>query len=563
MLEGLTKRSGTIVEIAVATFLTSLLAIGTSLFALQVYDKVVPSFAYSTLWALSGIVAILVFFDFCLRVIRSYLLDRLSTRLDEEVSTEIFKALGDVRLEARPKAIGALAAQIVGLDAARAFFTSSVLFTIAEIPFAALFIVVIGMLAGPIAYIYVVVAVFAIVVGVLAQMNVGRLSKQQLQNTYHRNGLLIEAITGVETIKALGAGWKFTKSWRTLTETISSLSLKSRMTLAVASSTAGALSSLAYVSVIVFGVYQIESGSLTVGGLIAATVLGGRVVSPIANGLNLLTQWHMANQSLRAVDGVLSLPRERRSDVELLSPSNLEASFLLENVRFYFDEAPIPTIEIPALTLSPGDRVLVVGAPGSGKSTLMRVLAGLYQPSAGRVLLGGVDIAMLDPELIRSKVAFLPQEIHLFKGTLRENLCLGGAPDDSALVKVVGMLGLDAAVAEHPRGLDRPISEGGGGLSVGQKQLCGVARLLLRRPKIWLMDEPSSALDAATEKKMYAAIEAALDPADILVIVTHRSASVPFCERVLVMQQGRIVIDEKRADLNDRMRLQAREASTL
>jgi ATP-binding cassette subfamily C protein LapB len=275
-------------------------------------------------------------------------------------------------------------------------------------------------------------------------------------------------------------------------------------------------------------------------------MLGSRVIGPIGNGVALITQAQQAAQSLRAVNAVLELPAERDPHIELLAPAGLSHDLALEDARFFYADVPVPQLDVPALRIGEGERVVVLGPPGSGKSTLLRLFSGLYRPSAGRVLLGGVDVALLDVELVRGRVGLLPQEVQLFRGTLRENLDMEGTAADEVLVEVVRQLGLDLLVRDHPRGLDRDISEGGSGLSGGQRQLAGIARLMLRRPRVWLLDEPTGALDAAFESRVMAVLNRALGPQDTLVIATHRPAAIPFAQRIIVMQRGRIVRDGER-----------------
>jgi ATP-binding cassette subfamily C protein LapB len=556
----LRQRRRLLAEIALASLLTSVLAVATGLFAQQVYDRVVPSFALSTLWALVGIVGVLLVFDFALRVVRARMLDRIACEIDEEVSSEVFRVLGDVRLDARPRAVGTLAAQVSGLESTRAFFTSSVLFTLAEIPFALIFIAVIACIAGPLAWIYVAAAAVALVMGLVAQARVRRLAAQQQVSMHSRNGVLVEAIAGSETLKALGATWRFAERWRALTHDISDHARRQRATNALTGSFAASLSSTSYLGVVVCGVYLIQDGSLTVGGLTAITMLGSRVVGPIAAGIHLLTQAHAATLALKTVNAVLSLPADRDPGVQLLRPQQLGAELRLEGVRFGYGEAPVPQLDIDSLTLAEGDRVVLVGPPGSGKSTLLRLLAGLYRPSSGRVLMGGYDLALLEPDALRRAVALLPQEVQMFRGTLRENLCLGAVVEDQRLLDAVRALALDTVLADHPRGLDRPIAEGGSGLSVGQRQLCGVARAMARRPRVWLLDEPSSALDPATEQRMYQAIEQQLGERDVLVVATHRPAAAGLCRRAILMQRGRVVGDGDRDALVYRLRSAQRPA---
>lgn len=559
LFHALYKRKKVLTEVIIATILTSLLTIATSLFAQQIYDRVIPSFAYSTLWALVSLMGILIVFDFLLKLVRSHLLDSVSKNIDQEISQQIFQSMSNVRLDAKPRSVGTIAAQISGLDSARSFYTSSVLFTLAEVPFAILFTIIIAFISGPMAWIYVVAALLALTVGLIAQMNIKAISKQQLQNSHTRNGLLIESIAGAETIKSLSASWRFARHWRTLTNEIAKDSLKSRFISSFASSFAASLSSTAYVSVIVFGVYLVESGKLTVGGIIATTILGGRIVGPIANGLNLLTQSHMAKSSLKIIDAILQLPQEMDLSSSTASPDNLRAEIKIENLKFFYSQAPIPDLDIPSLQLNPGDKILLMGPPGSGKSTLLRLLAGLYKPASGRLLMDGVDFEFIDSEKLRSLITLLPQDVQLFKGTLRQNLNLAGVSQEGELLNIIKSLGLDGVVADHPRGIDRPIAEGGSGLSVGQRQLCGLARVMLKRPRVWLLDEPTSSLDINTERRVLAALDEIMAPDDILILVTHRPTAVEKCSRMILMQRGKIVGDGDREALHERLRLSARD----
>jgi ATP-binding cassette subfamily C protein LapB len=533
-------------EVAIATLLTSILTIATSVFTFQVYDRVIPSFSYATLWALAGVVGVLIVFDFVLKLVRARLLDRVSRDIDEDVSVSVFRALTGVRLDARPGAVGALAAQVAGLELARSFFTSTVLFTFAEIPFAVLFIVLIAFIGGPIAWVYTAVALLALAAALTAYLRLRSISREQLQAGFRRNGLLVESIVGAETIKASGAGWRFAERWREATVDIARMGLQSRAAIVTAATVTSTLASAAYVSAIVLGVSLIEAGQLTLGGLIASNILGSRVIGPINSAVNLIAQAQLATQSLRAVDAVLDLPPEREPGVELLAPAGAGHALALEGARFFYSNVPVPQVDIPVLQIAEGERVVLVGPPGSGKSTLLRLLSGLYRPAAGRVLLGGVDVTLLEPALVRGLVGFLPQEVQLFRGTLRENLDLVGLAEDAALVRVVQELGLDELVRDHPRGLDRDIAEGGGGLSGGQRQLAGVARLMLLRPRVWLLDEPTAGLDRAYEARVLAALGRAIGPADTVVIATHRPGVIPFAKRVLVMQRGRIARDGER-----------------
>jgi len=308
--------------------------------------------------------------------------------------------------------------------------------------------------------------------------------------------------------------------------------------------TTGSLSSLAYVAAVVVGVWQIEAGLLTMGGLIACSILGGRVIAPVAQGVQYLTQWQNVSQSLRMVDQVLNLDLERRPDQTLLLPDEPPESIELEKIRFAYPESPVQQINIPTLSFKAGERVLLVGPVGCGKSTLLKVMAGMYRPSEGRIRLGDADLWEIDPQLVASQLGYLPQSVHLFKGTLRSNLSLSGTAGDSRLLKVTRDLGVDAIAASSPLGMDLAISEGGEGLSGGQRQLVALARVVIDQPRIWLLDEPTSSLDAESEAKVWAVLEENLAPNDILIVSTHRPMqAIKLATRVIAMQQGEIIKD--------------------
>ncbi|HYY62152.1 MAG TPA: ABC transporter transmembrane domain-containing protein, partial [Burkholderiales bacterium] len=363
LARALAARGRLLVEVALAALLTSLLAVATSFFALQVYDRVIPSFAYATLHALAGVVGVLIAFDFVLRLVRAHLLDRVSREVDVEVSVAVFRALSGVRLDARPGSVGTLAAQVAGLEVPRAFFASSVLFTLAEVPFALLFAGIIALIAGPIAWIYAALALGALAAALVACVKLRALSRKQLELGFRRNGLLVESIHGAETIKAFGAGWRFTERWREATTEIAAMGLRARSAMASAATVAQTLGTGAYVGVVVLGVYLVESGSLTVGGLIACTMLGSRVIGPIASAVALITQAQQASQALRAVDAVLELPPEREPGTALLAPAELGHELVLEGARFFYANVPVPQADVPALRIAEGERVVLLGPP--------------------------------------------------------------------------------------------------------------------------------------------------------------------------------------------------------
>ena len=530
-------------EVIAATIVVNIFAIFTSLFSMQIYDRVVPTFAYTTLWALTSGLLLVSVIDWALKEIRSRLIDRLSCDVDKAVSQRIYDHLLRLRADRRPQSLGTLAAQVSSLDTVRQFFASAVVFTIVDLPFGILFLVVIGMIAGWLASVYLVASLLLLALGMIAQRKLATLSRTELRRSHERQGMLVDTLQGSETIQSLNAGWRFSRAWAEITRNIAEVGMKNKIVTSAVLNLAGTIANLAYVALIVAGVYLIEEGALTVGGLIACSMIGSRIISPITAAVQKLTQWQYVKEALQMVDKIFTLETDRPAGQTMLSPAGLEPSVELDGVRFAYQGVPVLRLNVPRLQIRPGERIVLLGPNGGGKSTLLKVIAGLYRASEGQVRIGGVEIGQIDPGLLSKHLGYLPQDVHLFKGTLRSNIELRGGESDERFIEVVKTLGLDRVAAENPKNLDLEIAEGGQGLSGGQRQMVGIARLMMVRPQIWLLDEPSSALDAEAENRLMAALRAVLRPTDILIIASHRPQLLALATRVMVVQRGTIVAD--------------------
>lgn len=540
------KTKGWLRDIIIATLMVNLLAVVTSIFAMQVYDRVVPTLAYATLWTLVAGMAIAVSLDWLLKMIRSKILDSLSRSVDCSVSQQVFEHVMHLRLDTRPQSLGTLAAQVGGLDSVRQFFSSGVIFALVDMPFAILFIVFIGVIGGPIAWVYTLLLPVALILGFVTQARLKRLAREQMIRSNERQGLLVDVIRGCESIRATGASWRFAEQWREITDSASGYNIRQKYINNRTVNTVASLSTVAYVSAIVVGVGEIESGNLTMGAMIGCSILGGRVIAPVARGVQYLTQWQSVSQALTMVNAVLDLDSERDPEQTLLVPDQAPNEIKLTDIRFSYPESPVLQLKIPELSFKAGDRVLLVGPIGCGKSTLLKMLAGLYRPSEGSVRMGEADLWEIDPAVISEQVGYLPQNVHLFKGTLRSNLALSGAVSDSELLRICQEIGIDKIAENNPRSMDLPISEGGEGLSGGQKQIVGLGRVFLGQPKVWLLDEPSASLDFESDQKVLEAINLRVKPDDILLISTHRTAlASKMANRVIAMNNGEVMDDGK------------------
>jgi len=528
-------------EVAFAAGLANLLAIATSLYMRQIYDRVVPNLAFSTLWVLTIGVAIAITMEMIVRIVRAFLMDATGKELDQLMSRDVFAQAMGMRLDTRPKSTGSFVNQVREFDAVREFFTSSTIGTLTDIPFAFLFILVIWLLGGPVAFVLLAAVPLIVIPGLLAQWPLARYAEAHMKEGSIRNGLLVEAMTSAETVKAIEGEGRFQRLWEEYTWLLAKNGMRMRQLTATLGFSAGAVQQFAYVMVIVVGVYQIFKGEMTVGSMMACSILSSRALAPMTQLAGIFSRYQQMRTALSGIDRIMAAPVERQPSRAYVSRPNLTGHFKFDNLTFTYEENMEPALQTGALEVMPGIGTALLGANGSGKTTLLKVMAGLYYGQQGSLLVDGADIRQIEPQDLRRAVGYLPQETRLFYGSLRDNLLLGlEERDDAELIAALAFCGSEHFVNEHPMGLDRMIGEGGIGVSGGQRQSVGLARLWLRDPPIVLLDEPTSAMDHALETRVLENL-AQWAKGRTMVIATHRQSALALVENAIVMQRGRPV----------------------
>lgn len=542
------------IEAVVATLVISTIGLGSALYTMQVYDRVVPTKGFATLWVLTLGVFLAIALELVMKQVRAQMVDRACKAIDQELSSVFFGKALDIRMDARPATVGTFAAQIRHFESVRNFMTSSTLFILADAPFALLFIGVIALIAGPVAIVPLIMVPLAVFLGLSFRKPIEKATYDHMTESNQKNGLLIEAIDGIESIKAAGGEWKLADRWRRLTATISESELKVRAMSSLSTNLTMTIQQASYVGIIAVGAFEISSGNLTMGGLIACSIISGRALAPLAQMPNLIVQWKHAQIALKSLDGIMAMPNEREEGTHLVVPETCSGHLRLDRASFQYRKDTV-TIDVPSLSIAPGERVAIIGPVGSGKSTLVKMIAGLYKPSAGALFLDGVDVSQLAPEFVREHIGYLPQDVRLFNGTLRENLTLGlPSPSDTQILRAASLTGLAQAIQDHPRGLELPIAEGGRGLSGGQRQLVGLTRLLLAQPKIVLLDEPTASMDGQLETLVMNHLFNEIAKDSVLIVVTHKLALLPLVSRIIVINRGKITIDGPRDEVVAKMR---------
>ena len=546
-----------LLEAAAGGLLINVLMLSASFYSMQVYDRVIPTHAYSTLWVLTVGVLLAMVFEFAARLARSKLMEHVVLRVDGELARKVFARLLSVRMDQLPQSVGSLSAQLRGYEVVRAFVSSTTIYLLVDVPFGLVFIALIGAIGGVyMALVPLVFLLLSLTLGFYYRDRVERSSERVTQTGIAKMGLLVEVIEGAETIKSGGGGWRMLSHWLKLSDDARTHELSIREMMEHSQYLMALLNQLSYVLLIAVGAYLVSSNAFSMGALIACSILSGRAFGPSAMIPGQLVQWAHAKAALRGLENFWALQQDAPPQERALMPENIDGELILEDVNFTYPGSPV-ALSVPRLVIKPGERVGVIGPIGAGKTTLLRLLSGMYKPQGGRVLLDGIDISHIHKPILIERMAYLQQEGRLFSGTLRENLLLGIVdPGDKLILDACNRTGLRQLIQAHPKGLNLLISEGGSGLSGGQRQLVNLTRLLLRNPLVWLLDEPTASMDEALEQNSIRLLHDTLAESHTLVLVTHKAKMLELVDRLIVVTNHRVVLDGPRdavlAKLNER-----------
>jgi len=536
-------------DVLLASFLINLFALVTPLFIMNVYDRVVPNNATETLWVLAIGVAIVLIFDFIIKSLRGYFIDVAGKKVDVTLSAQIYEKVMGLKMLARPASVGAFANNLRAFEGIRDFITSATVSTLVDLPFIILFLVVIAWIGGPVVY----VPIAAIPIIVLYSWFIQNSLQEAVDHTFRggaqKNAMLIESLAATETIKSLGAEGVMQRKWESAVGYISTWALRARLLSSSTVNVAMLTQQLSMIGVVVYGVYLIADGELSIGALIACVILTGRALAPTGQLANLSTQYHQSKAGLYSLDSVMDLPVERPEGKSFVHRDGFEGAIAFHDVSFAYPGNEDKSLDKVSFNLRKGEHIALIGRIGSGKTTIEKLIMGLYDAQEGAIRIDGIDIRQIDPIDLRRNIGYIPQDITLFYGSVRDNIVYG-APnaDDAAVLRAARIAGVTDFVDRHSMGFDMPVGERGEALSGGQRQAIAIARALLLDPPILLMDEPSNSMDNSTEEQLKQRLAKVIKN-KTLVLVTHRASLLEFVNRLVVLDNGRLVADGPKDDV--------------
>jgi ATP-binding cassette subfamily C protein LapB len=530
-------------NIIIAALVVNVIGLATPLFIMNVYDRVVPNLAIPTLWALSAGVAIALLFDLILRQLRSVVLDWTGRRVDMSVASELFEHALSIKTGDRRITAGSLANNIREFEVIREFFTSSSLIALTDLLFISVFLAAIWFLVGPLCLVPIITVAIVLTISLIFQMPIGRSVEQSMTEASQRHSILVESLIGIESIKASGSEGSMQRKWEDAIAATARANSRSRFWSSWVTNLTTSVQQTSGIVVIVWGVFLIIDGSITIGALIATSILSGRALSPLSGIAATLARAHQAFAAMKDISTIMKLPSERatqaRGGQELTSKD-----IQIEGLTFTYAGGHVEALKNINISIAHGERVGIVGRVGSGKSTFGKLLAGFYEPTEGNIRLGGLDLRSFNIADVRSAVGYVPQDPELFTGSIRDNIIMG-RPETSSedLMQTIQIAGIDRFIADNPEGLGLQVGERGRSLSGGQRQAVALARILLRDPDILFLDESSSAMDAMTEGNLGAALINWADAGKTLIVATHRGSMFTLVDRLIVIENGQVAAD--------------------
>lgn len=530
------------VESMVATVVANILTLANVFFTMNVYDRVVPTQAYASLWTLAIGTTLAIVLEFSMRWLKARLVDLGGKKADLAINATLLREVMSIRLEHRPQSVGIFASSMRDFESLRDFFSSASLVVLADLPFVVLFLAMIALVAGNLFWIPAAAIPILLIQGYLVQKPLTAAMRKGMKESGDKNSVLVESVLNLELLKAHNAESYLQRRWEVSNKAASDSYKEVRSLTNWMMGFTTSLQQFVTVAMVVAGVYMIHANQLTLGGLIAAVILSGRAIGPMASVMSLASRYQQAMSSLETLDGLIKRPHDREVNKKYLVPESVEGALEALEVGFaYPAQTPIPVIKKLSLKLAAGQRMALLGRVGSGKSTLLRIMAGLYAPTGGSVRLDGVEMKQIDPAEVRTYIGYVGQDPQLFMGTVRDNIVLSETwISDVKVVQALKAVSLYEMVAAHPLGLDMPISENGGGLSGGQRQLLSIARMMVRDPKLVFMDEPTANMDQSTEAHVIAVLRQWLEGRTVL-MSTHRPQLLEWADSIAVIEGGQCV----------------------
>ncbi|MGE0503588.1 MAG: type I secretion system permease/ATPase [Rhizobiaceae bacterium] len=537
-------------RVVLAAVFINVIALASPLFVMNVYDRVLPNQAFSTLWVLALGVSAAMLFDLLLKTARAAVIDHAGRRADLRLSYLLFEKVLNTSMAARPPSTGEFANRVTQYEFVREFFTSNTLAVLIDTVFVVLFLAVIYWLSGWIAIVPASAFILAVVVGLVAQQRIGKWVAASLNESGQRQALLVESIGSIETVKSLQAEAYLLRRWRELSKNAAHTSERIKQLSSAAANVTQFIQQLVTVAIIIAGAYAFAEGDISTGAIIATVMLANRAVAPLGQIAVTLARLRQALLSLRVLNSIMSQPEDLPVTTGFVNRAVASGAVTFRDVRFRYPGSEHDVIDGMSFAIRPGERVGLIGRIGSGKTTVGRLVGCLYPPTGGDVLVDGIDVRQYHPAEVRRAVAVVGQAGDLFSGTVKENLLMakpGGT--DEEILKAARLAGVDEFVSRHPRGYDMPVGERGGNLSGGQRQAVAIARLLMSRPKVVFLDEPSGSMDLATERRLIQQLGKAFEPGTTLIISTHRFSMLELVDRLIVIEQGKVAMDGPKAQV--------------
>ena len=530
-------------DVIIASLLSNIFAFAMPLFVMNVYNRVVPNNAVETLWVMAIGVFIMITADFALHMARGYLTDLAASRTNTRLSADMMEQVMSMRNEARPASVGSMVNSIQGFDSVRSFISSATVFAYVDPHFALFFIIVIAVIAWPLAVPILIGGVLVLAEAVMVQKQMRELSETTNRASSLKNATMVESLVAIESVKTQNLESTVQNRWEKTVAHLEAANVKMRLLSSAVISWTQWINVTISIATMVIGVYLIRANAISMGSLIAAYMLSSRAMMPISRVAGLLMQYYSTSRSLSALDDIMNKETEHEEGVTFLSRPDIAGGIQFRDVGFAYPEQERPALSALNFTVKPGEHVAIVGPIGSGKSTLFKLILKLFRQTEGSILIDGTDSRQMDPAELRRAIGVVPQEVMLFYGTLRDNLVMGNPYiTDQALLQAIQISGVDGIVKNHPKGFDMQVGERGANLSSGQRQAVAIARAVLKNPSLLLLDEPTSAMDSGSEERVRHNLKIFAKDKTLL-LVTHRTALLDLTERVIVLDGGRIAAD--------------------